>query len=246
MAQKKDSTLEQHVLNQADAILTTMADELHEQLRAKTAHSQRFFSIYNGYDDALMNSVSGEKSAVFQIAFTGLLTVNQPYQSIVKVLQKVTQNFPKVPIRFSLAGSIDPRIFSEIQKELASIEVINHGYLPHAGAVQLMKSSHLLLNFIFGGAHNRQMISGKLLEYMASGTPILSLGSTDSEAGRVLSKSDCAVMLSETEGLKMQAFVEKLLNAWQKGRPFQNKWKDKEKYSRLELTRELVRILKEI
>ena len=246
MAQKKDSALEQRVLNKADAILTTVTDELHEQLRAKTAHSQRFFSIYNGYDDALMNAVSSKKPAVFQIAFTGLLTVNQPYQSIIKVLEKAIQNFPKVPIRFSLAGSIDPRIFNEIQKELATIEVINHGYLPHADAVQLMKSSHLLLNFIFGGAHNRQMISGKLLEYMASGTPILSLGSADSDAGRILSNSDCAVMLSETEGIKMQAFVETLLNAWQKGRPLQNKWKDKEKYSRLELTRELVRILKEI
>jgi hypothetical protein len=75
-----------------------------------------------------------------------------------------------------------------------------------------MKSAHLLLNFIFKGAQT-QMISGKLLEYMATGAPILSIGDPDSEAGRFLMQGSCAKMLKAEQAFEMEVFIESLLKA---------------------------------
>jgi glycosyltransferase involved in cell wall biosynthesis len=205
----KDRALEKAVLEKADGILTTLGGKLHDQLKV-IAPKQTFTALPNGYDADLMASVEGmPPKRIFHVVFTGLLTQNQEYDSVIKALSKFQA---KHAIQLSLAGQISTEIYTEIQKALPYIKVINRGYLSHKEAVQLMKSAHLLLNFIFKGAQT-QMISGKLLEYMATGAPILSIGDPDSEAGRFLMQGSCAKMLKAEQAFEMEVFIESLLKA---------------------------------
>ncbi len=232
----KDQALEKKVIQKADGIITTVAGKLQEQLKTKTSN-KTFVVIPNGYDADLMEQTqAAPKKKGFHIVYTGLLTQNQEYKKLVKAIQQVSHN---CTIYFSLAGNINPTIIEEIKSNLPNVKVDYLGYLSHEKAIALMKSADLLLNFIFKGAEN-QMLSGKLIEYMATGVPVLSLGNPNSEAGRLLNLGTAAKMIEKDDTSKIVAFLEKAEK--QKGK-WVNSFPQKLNLSRKGTTQHLIEAL---
>ena len=234
---KKDLFLESQVLQAANGVLTTIGGKLHEDLKLK-APFQNFHALPNGFDAELMQSVQIQQPQdVFHVVYTGLLTHNQPYNTVLKVLNSIST---PLPIQLSLAGTISEEIRSEIQTKYPKIEVIYHGYLPHKDAIGLMKRAHLLLNFIFLGAQT-QMISGKLLEYIATEITILSIGNPDSEVGRFLKQGTAATMLDEND---TNAILDFFQTAVTQKKSIRNTFPQLDEWSREALTKRLIEILK--
>ena len=146
----------------ADAVITTLAGEFHRYLK-NIAPNQNFQIIPNGYDTELMNTVTGQKYTEFHIVFTGLLTKNHQYSGLLSVLEELQDEHS---ICISFAGQIQSEILTKFKVKLKKTRIVDHGYISHYKAIELMKSADLLLNFIFSGAQN-DMISGKTLEYIA-------------------------------------------------------------------------------
>jgi len=231
-ARQKDQTLEKEVLQQADGILTTLAGEFHEKLQTKAPH-QQFVALPNGFDEMLMkNTPAAPKKAKFHIVFTGLLTQNQDFTSIVEAIHHVSKSHK---IYFSLAGTIDPKIVSQLKTQLPKVAVDFRGYLSHAQAIALMKSADVLLNFIFKGAET-QMISGKLLEYMASEVPIISIGNPNSLSGQLLAQGSNSWMIAPEDKKEIEKKFTLLLNQ----KNTKNKLPQLNQWSRKAITQRLI------
>ena len=157
----------------------------------------------------------------------------------VEGIQKLRDGQPQLEIQFSLAGQIPQDILQQIKNTLPKVRVESLGYLTHKEAVTLMKSADLLLNFIFKGAAT-QMISGKLLEYMATGVPILSLGDPYSDAGQLLAKASHAKMLHAEDSVEINNFIAEM--AIQKGQ-LKNVFPQLRDWSREAITTDLINIL---
>ena len=232
-AVSKDLKLELQVLQAAQGIITTVGGRLHESLIAK-APAQKFYALPNGFDSELMNRVTVEKNHHYlHVVYTGLLTHNQPYKGVFKILNDLSAT---QPIKLSLAGNIAPDIINEIKISFPKIDAIFHGYLSHKEAVGLMKSANLLINFIFIGAQT-QMISGKILEYIATEIPILSIGNPDSESAKFLEQGTAAVMLDQSNLKEMRLFIDTVIS--QKDTLY-NEFPSLEKWSREALTKRLI------
>ena len=100
-----------------------------------------------------------------------------------------------------------------------------------------MKSAHLLLNFIFEGAQT-QMISGKLLEYMATGVPLLSIGDPDSEAGKFINQGSETKMMVADNHKGILEFIQRVANQKE---TLQNEFPNLAQWSREGLTKRLVK-----
>ena len=229
----KDYALEKEVLQKSNGVITTVAGELLNQLKTK-APNQTFINLPNGYDaDIMQNTNAAQRKNNFHIVYTGLLTKNQAYTELLKEIHKLSKTNS---IYFSLAGKISNSTIIEIKRSLPIVEVEYLGYLSHQNAIALMKSADLLLNFIFKGAET-QMISGKLLEYMATEVPILSIGDPNSQAAQFLRLGSHAWMVHEQDKSKIKYYLKSLLE--QKTKP-KNKTLQLEDWSRKELTLRLV------
>lgn len=204
-AKRIDARWEEKVLQSADGILTTVGGNLVRKLQTK-APDQSFYVLPNGYDAPLMSSVPKTQFKVFHVVYTGLLTENQDYLSPIRVLNTLADQHQ---IRLSLAGNIAPVIIEKIKETAPKIEVDYKGYLSHQEAIALMKSGDLLLNFIFRGA-DREMISGKLLEYLATAIPLLSIGDPQSEAARFLAQASFAQMIDAKDIDAQEIFIQKV------------------------------------
>ena len=87
--QKKDEKYEKKVLEKASCILTTVGEDFHKLLKSKISTKQTFFSIINGYDKGLVESIIPKKESFFHIVYTGVLTKNQSYDSVIFALKKL-------------------------------------------------------------------------------------------------------------------------------------------------------------
>tara|TARA_B100000405_G_scaffold52828_1_gene35249 strand:+ start:37 stop:366 length:330 start_codon:yes stop_codon:yes gene_type:complete len=109
-----------------------------------------------------------------------------------------------------------------------------------------MKSSHLLVNFNYKGTEAPDMISGKLIEYLATGSPIINISHNNSESDSLLSISEASATFSENDLDKIISYIYINYNSWLKGE-FNEKIPDNiSDFSRLNLTKRLVNILKEV
>jgi hypothetical protein len=234
-AKKKDTRLEKKILRTADAILTTKGGRLIQKLRTKSP-KQTFHVLPNGYDAKLMASIKRTNVPHFHIVYTGLLTENQDYRIFTKALAELSKNNR---IYFSLAGQISESILNYIKDELPKVEIDYKGYLNHENALRLMKSGDLLLNFIFKSAHE-DMISGKLFEYLATEIPVLSIGNSNSDFGNIFSEASFAEMIPSNDKKSIQNFIIKAIK--EKGKAG-NKLPGIEKWSRNELTKDLIDII---
>jgi hypothetical protein len=191
--------------------------------------------IPNGYDSELMKNIKVKaKKGDFHIVYTGLLTQNQDYEMLLKVIDKYSKT---LKIHFSLAGNIHIDIIKKINDVLPNAIVEYLGYITHYNAIALMKSADLLLNFVFKGAEH-QMISGKLLEYIATEVPILSIGNPKSEAGLFLNKGSHSWMVEKDNKSKMELILKTLFD-----KKVKNKFPKLSQWSRLSLTKKLSKIV---
>ncbi len=244
-SQRKDEKLEKKVLLNANVILTTLGNNFHKLLKNKIYLDNKLYSISNGYDKELIDSIEAIKPNCFHIVYTGILTKNQEYNLLIKSLLKVSSKYPNYAIKFSLAGNIQISIIEEFKTKLPNVKIIYKGYLEHKEAIRLMKSSHLLLNFIFKKAE-MYMISGKILEYIACNIPILCFGKEKSPVSELLSNTSNSIVVSDNNSDLTYQFMENLIQRWFKGKPLENSFKGLEDYTRESLTKKLNKILIEI
>ncbi len=243
--QKKDEKYEKKVLESASAILTTVGEDFHKLLKNKIEIKQKFFSIINGYDKGLIKSIIPKQESFFHIVYTGVLTNNQSYKSVFLAIKKVSEKYPKIPIRLSISGKVEKLIIQKINSTLPLVEVKYLGYVSHREAVILIKSANLLLNFIYNDV-DKFMISGKILEYMASEVPIISVGSKKNPISKLFSESKLLKVIEVDDLDGSYIFLDKLIKSWQSGKPLFNKIKNIDMFSRENLSKELDSILRSI
>ncbi len=238
-----DLSLEKKVLKSSDGIITTVGDQYHTILKNKTLAKQKFFSIYNGYDKKEFDKVESIRPDYFNIVFTGVLSKNNNYNIFLKAIQRLDPLNKQQRIKFNLAGHIDNHVIDLFSKFIDTQSV---GYLPHNQAIKLMKSSHLLVNFNYHRTDTPDMVSGKLIEYLATGSPIINFSHANSESESLISISEDSVTCSENDVEQVITYISKRYNAWLKGE-FKEKIPDNiSDYSRLKLTERLGNILREI
>ena len=242
-AKKKDKLFERKVLSNANAIITTTSENFQKDLQSKISINQNFFKIYNGYDSDLFKKIKKRKNKDFQIVFTGLLTENHPYKEFIESFIKFLKKDPKVNVKIILAGLISEKILNEFNR-ISNIEF--HGYINHQDAVNLMIDGNILLNFMYKQEKNTTMISGKLIEYMATGNPVLMIGDKKSEASKLLSKQTYNLTADPKETKIISNFIKSNYINWIEKKEIKNEIDVIKDYTREETTRSLIEIIEKI
>ena len=192
-----DEKLELSVIENADCILT-VGPGMASLLKGKTLIPDKVKFIYNGYDEELFSNSYDVTLSDKEIIIThiGLLSDSQPITAFLKALKRLMDEdrvrFSK--IKFRLIGKVSQGILDSIKQILPelNLEIIN--YVSHKDAIQYMMKSHVLLNSLADTEQSAYLISGKLMEYVASGRPIICLGNEKGDAAMLLKDfNDCFV-----------------------------------------------------
>jgi len=205
-ARRLDERLEANCLRQAAAVLTVNR-AIRDDLLARHADldPNRFHVVPNGFDPADFEGKTPRKGPVLTLTHTGSLHASRIPRALLTALTRWIEEEPEraddVVLRF--VGRLDSEMESLLRRppfdRIARIE----GYRPHGESVQSLLDAHLLLLLIVDDPQSRGMLTGKLFEYLGSGTPILALAPEGeaaeivraTKAGRVVQPDDTDTLL---------------------------------------------------
>ena len=242
-SKQKNKRLELEVLENSDAIITTVGEKYHKLLSAKVSNNEKIFKIYNGFDKSVYEKVSINKTNQFNIVFTGVLSKNHNYKVFKDAIELLNPKRNRLRIKLILAGRIDMDLKNIFSK---NIEIDYKGYVNHEEAIRLIKSSHLLINFMYENTEETDMLSGKLTEYIASGSPIINFSNSSKESEYVLKFSKKSFNANSSSVKKVVKFINDEYNDWIAGKYQKGPTDNIDSLSRESLTKKLLDIINKI
>lgn len=202
-----DRGYEDSVLNNADAV-TVVSPGMQQEFSSR---SDNVHVVMNGFD---FDDMKDEGNAVlpdgrFRLTYTGNFKPNQHVPQIWDAICELSGQNPEFREAFRLCfvGNVDASVIEYFRAKGLEDKLELTGYVSHADAVGMMKSSDLLLFVVPQSRNNRLIITGKLFEYLASATPILSVGPADGDAAAILAASGRDRMMDYAAG---DMFMQKL------------------------------------
>jgi glycosyltransferase involved in cell wall biosynthesis len=229
IAKAIDSSYERKVIENCDAAIV-VSEFIRDQFSQKTTKpvKEKIAVIPNGYDQKDFDDVVAKVSP-FLITYTGTLSTDYPVEDFIEAVKKL--NDTQIRIRF--VGSVPQVVKNKF--EGLPVEFIAH--VDHQKAIAFMKESNALLLMIPSAKDNKGILTGKLFEYIASGTPILCIGPTDGDAVRIIEECKAGVSCDAGD-------PDEVLKAIKALRDYQiPDSKLREQYSRKNLTSKLARLL---
>lgn len=194
--------LEKKWIKKADCI-TTVSRPLAEKL--ETFHpGQKIAVIENGFDVEdlrnlpLENAFEGDGK--YRIVYTGSIYPGKTNPTLLfQAMRQMAQNVDDRPLLDRLevvfVGVDSPHLQAQVQFHGVEPWVKLRGFVSRQTALRMQRDAHALLFLVWQDEHADGILTGKLFEYLFSGTPILALGTLfremsqqliiDSEAGRV-------------------------------------------------------------
>lgn len=238
---KKHLELEKSVLDEADAVVA-VSPTVQKEFMCKT--NTPVALITNGWDknDFPEKEESGYPS--FNIVHTGLFSADGNPVNLWKVLGELCreQEGFSEKLKIRLAGKTDKAILESVKASGLSADDL--GYVRHETAVEEQRQASLLLLPLRQEPEYEAVLPGKLFEYLASGRPIIGIGSPKGAMAEVLSSSGCGKTFGwdDTAALK-----DEILRRWKEYRA-EGKTKDTDKtavlkYERSRLTAEMAGLL---
>jgi glycosyltransferase involved in cell wall biosynthesis len=250
-ARNRDRRLESDVINKADIVLSvgpSMVEMLKSKARESKSDPYKFRYILNGFDESVFNVASFNKDEkFFTILHLGVLSDNQPIDGFVDALKKISLEHPDYFKKFKLklTGKVSPNIINAVRIKLPDLTLVISEYLNHKEAINEMVNADLLFNSLADAPESKYLISGKLMEYITTGNPVLCLGNPEGDAAKLLSISPDAVVIERYNKNAIFDFVFKVFIEWLNGKR-NSSLNILEKYTRKNTTAELAQLINKL
>lgn len=181
---EKDKYLETEVLQNAD-VVTVISPGMKKEF---TDRANRVEVIYNGYDenDFTPQHITQEQTT-FTIRYVGNLMASQNVEIFWKAIQHLRHS--KVALKLEFIGRVDEPVKQSIAQSGLADMVSFADFVDHKNAVKLMQDAALLLFVIPNVKDNHLILTGKLFEYLAAKTEIISFGPTHGNAAEILAQT---------------------------------------------------------
>jgi glycosyltransferase involved in cell wall biosynthesis len=202
---KIDKRIEKSVLWKAQRITVATEGILEDFIsNHKNFDEKKAVIITNGYDEEDFIGIQPKCFKKFTISYAGTFYKNNQPDALLKALKKMIEEQPHLreEILVQFIGIADPVLFQLIKK-YNLYDVVKHiPYVPHKECISYLLGSHLLFLNTIGNA-----LTGKLFDYLGSGTPILALVSENSQIAHILSETKTGVAINPNETDKIKNFI---------------------------------------
>ena len=174
--------MQKRVLQSARAILTTTKASASaiEALRNKSKSTAPVRCFYNGFDpdDFAVDPAVEPQNEFYRLVYVGTLWNLTSVEPLVQAVRKLAEQEPALVSRLELvfAGRRTPaqqHILDQLKN--APCRIVEHGYIGHQDAIQLMRSADTLCALLTDLPGTGRVVPAKIFEYMATRRPILAI-----------------------------------------------------------------------
>ncbi|WP_299602207.1 glycosyltransferase family 4 protein [uncultured Aquimarina sp.] len=241
-ARDKHIQLEKEVLSSADHITVTSYTTKEE---FSNITKRPISVITNGYDTEEVADI--RLDTTFTISHIGsLLSGRNPkrlWQAIYDTAQE-NEDFAK-QLKLRLVGAVSEDVLSSIKEAGLSDFLEIKGYVSHKEAIEIQRSSQVLLLIEIDSEETKCIIPGKLFEYMISERPIIAVGPRDADISKLIEETDSGKYFDYDAYDEMKRLLLEYFSKFKEGK-LDSQAIGIEKYSRRSLTKEMSMLLKSL
>lgn len=211
---KRHEELEKMVLETADKIITT-SFTTKEEFLSKT--DRPIEVITNGYDVEKVKKLSMDEK--FSLSHIGsLLSGRNPENLWQAISELVAENedFAR-DFQLKLIGAVGEPVLESIQKFNLQDWLVLKSYVSHSEALQLQRSSQLLLLIEIDSEETKGIIPGKLFEYMVSERPVLAVGPRDADVQKIIGETNTGAYFLYSQKGEIKSFLQEKYELFKKG-----------------------------
>ena len=237
---RKIRRMEQEVLDEASAVLTVtpfVQKEYAAQTRTPVA------MITNGYDEEDF-AADVTPDGYFNLTQTGYLAADGNPAVLWKVLGEMAGKDAafREQLRIRLAGLVDKAVYDSLDREGLRPNLVDLGYCTHGTAIREQQAASVLLLPLRNAPEMRNILPGKVFEYMAAHRPVLGFGQPDGIQAQLLKETGAGVTCDWDDEAGVRTFVQK---AWEQhlAGGVSAPRGEVSQYSRRNLTRQLAELL---
>ncbi|WP_223816057.1 glycosyltransferase family 4 protein [Adhaeribacter rhizoryzae] len=246
IARKIDENYERSVIQKANALLVTSTDTKRLFLaKAPEIESTKISVIPNGYDEEDFTEPSAPPQDAFVITYTGTITDIYNIEAFLKALAKLTTVHPDIPFQLRFVGKISSEVKEQIED--AGLQHLTHliSFVPHSESVKYLLSSTILLMGIPDVENNYCILPGKLFEYLAANKPIICIGPIHSDADHIIDECGAGRVFHYAAFDLIFDHLDQLSHAWKINHNLDLPFVNYKRYSRLNLTGDLAKIIRD-
>lgn len=209
-AARRHQALEQAVLDGATRIVAVsppVADDFRSMTRTPVV------LITNGFDPADYPAGRGAAADTFSLVHTGLFAADGNPLVLWKVLAAkyfADEAFRKA-LRIVLIGKTDAQVIDAIREAGLGDALQDLGYRDHSETVVRQQSASVLLLPLRQEPEYRNVLPGKLFEYLGARRPVLGIGQSDGAMAAILRDVDAGQTFDWTDESGLAAWLD---DAW--------------------------------
>jgi glycosyltransferase involved in cell wall biosynthesis len=214
-SRERDASLELQVLESADQVLAVCPSNV-DLLAAKLPPERRekIKLVTNGYDEEDFQGIErATRKGKLEIGYTGTLAPMYDVYPILQILATLD-----IPWQLTIAGSITP----EINKMAEELKIDKHisflGHVSHRESLELLRRSNVLLHIMPNTPKSMMGTTGKLYEYIGSGTPIINFGPVEGDSAMFIESANAGSTFNRNEGVKAGSFLSDIYSGYKNSR----------------------------
>lgn len=209
---EKDKALEDRVLKNADAV-TVISEGMAKDFKGRAVN---LHVVYNGFDEADFEVLPLTTPGFFTMRHVGnmLISMNVPelWQAISELRNEDTEFKKHFLLEIVGDAHVLPR--AEFIKYGIADCVRDLGYVNHSKAIGYMKGADCLLFLVSNVPNSEVLMSGKIFEYLASGSRVLGIGPVTGNAAKLLKQCNRDEMIAFEDKEKMKAVLHQYFKKW--------------------------------
>lgn len=241
LAKKKHFRLEDKVFKNADKVI--MVSKTSKEKYAKQAKSIEV--ITNGYDTDGIEEDSLVLDTKFTISHIGSMNAARNPKILWEVLHDIAKEESDFSndLQIQLIGKLDEKIVKEDIESYNFKNVHQLDYVPHQEAKKYQKQSQVLLLIVNDTPNAREIVTGKVFEYIQAKRPIIAIGPEDGDLADVLNETNAGKTFDYQNKKDLKEEIKSLYKKYKLGTLTVNS-SNIEKFHRKQLTKDLSEIIK--
>lgn len=248
--QKIDEKMEKKVLALADRILVS-TDINRDDLLAKYPEipPEKCITMTNGFDPGDFEGVEVKASGKFRISHTGSFYGRQSPEFFLQAVNRAIEECKELAndLEIIFAGRSSKEYWDLAKKYGLEGILVEHGYVSHHKAIEILMSSSCLLLIIGLGDRSNSVYTGKIFEYMASGVPIIATVPTEGASAKLIKDSGTGVVVDTEDVDSIKEAVLQHYRSWKAhSLTINTDWSIVNSYDRKKQTKQLADIFNEL
>ena len=229
------------------AVNRMILDDL--RARYERIDAERLVTLTNGFDEEDFAGIERVDPPKLTLVHTGSLFASRDPKGLriaLADLCRAEEGFAE-GVEVVIAGRIDANVEEALRAPPLDRIVILPGYLEHRESLRLLRRAHSCLLFVGQEKSVHGMLTGKVFEYLGSGTPVLAVA-PEGEAKELIERCRAGIVVDpgDTDGMR-----EVLRTIWREFRAGKRRFAEPDeeriaRYGRRALTEKLAGILDEV